>query len=198
MPAGPALIYPTQTPDNTLPAFTEVTVFHGLSINNSGTDEEGTLLQVDSNLSTFAGAGCASVSVFSDGTIGVAMDGVIPKVSDFALLRAGWYFIQHNLTFFDAGGFLACTYEIGVNGISVLAGVLVSTRLTSTMPAVWWNNLRVGGCGSGGGSLMGRLTVYDTIQPIGSVPHAGTPQARITQGVIELVISPDQWRVYEA
>lgn len=198
MPSLQALIYPTTTPDNTLPAYSELTLIHGLYVSaTGGTDEQGTLLEVDSNLGTFSGVQCAWSKIFADGTLGVQMDGVdIIKISDFALLRGGWYVIQHNLTLFDAGGHLACTFELGVDGISVLSGTLVSNHLTSTMPAVWWNNIRIGGCGAG--SFMGRTTLYDTVQPIGTSAHPGTPQARITQGVIELVISPDTWRVYEA
>lgn len=196
-PGVVCLQWPNATPTVSDPAYASLSIFQTLQYDvGTGTDQQGTLITFSSNFSLSVAGIMAFLFAFSDGTLGFANFGQVPIVSDFAFLRGGWYTLQTNVTFFNAAGFLACDFEVAVNGISVLKGIQGSTRTIASMPVLYINNISFGA--AGGRMFLGRMTIFDSIQPIGSVPHPGSPEARISQGVIELVISPDKWRVYEA
>lgn len=189
MPALKALIYPHINPSSSLPAFAALSVFMGFRENPTGADQEGTLLAVNNNLTPFAGGTLLTWSINNDGTFSLTSDqGGDKKTTDFSLLQDKWAFLQLTALFSTAGGKVVMAVNLGVNGINVASAVLVSNRNASDFPTLYWNNLIIGG--AGGGSFLGRVTIYDSIQSIGNNPHSASPEARISQGIIELIRLP--------
>lgn len=189
MPSLPALIYPQLNPDNTIPAFVDLSLFMMLRLGPTGVDQQGTLLSVNSNLNPFAGATILTISMNSDGSFTAQSDlGGDRAVSDLSVMEEKWMMIQITAHFFAFFGSLRMDTKIAVNGQLAINSSLLSNRSIASMPAIYWNNLVLGGCA--GGSQMGRVTIYDTIQTIGVNPHPGTPEARVSQAIIELIKIP--------
>ena len=193
MASLPSLIWPTTTPSTALPAYSEFSVFqHVLILGGQGSDEQGAILQFNCNLSPFAGISLAALRVLSDGTLAFTApqsSAFSPNqfVSNDSILVNAWYSIQTNVRFFAAGAFVGVDVEVAINNKSVFAGSFVTTQTVASLPALFVNNLIFGGLG--GGCAYGRITVSDTILPIGADPHAGTPDVRVTQGAIELILA---------
>lgn len=188
MPAIIGLIWPTQTPSSSLPAFQQLSLFMGLWMGHQ-TDQIGTLIEFANNLTPAAGGNMGFLLCNSDGTLTFTVDGGAFLLSDYSLLTEKWYWIQVNVSYSTNGsGLVVMDVNVAVNNLSVMSGTLTTNRHASDFPTLFVNNIRLGGCS--GGSRMGRLTVSDTILPIGTNPHAGTPVALVSQGVIELIKAP--------
>lgn len=189
MPSLQALIYPHINPSTSFPAYTAFTLFAGMRQGQTGVDQEGTILTVNSNLNPFAGATLLTVNINSDGTFSaISANGGERAVSDFSTYQEKWWMFQISCQFSAFAGTLLCTVKIGINGVTIINSALLSNLAVAGIPATYWNNLILGG--SAGGSQMGRLTIYDEIIDIGVNPHPGTPEARVSQGVIELIRLP--------
>ncbi len=174
-----------------IPEYTEFTIISYNYILPVSNNEQGELFFFFSLQPNFFGKQVLAIGVYSDGTIGIETpfggSGQIPvKISDFSLLTGQSYKFQVNISFSDVGGDVWANVEIAVNDISILSWFGSTTFATTDLPATYINAL--GFMGNSGGSQLGRLTVYDTIQPIGTVPHPGTPEARVSQAVIELIL----------
>lgn len=203
MPAVQSLIWPIQTPSISLAAYTELSIFLGVRYLGTGTSQNGILFEFDCNLSTFVGNICGFIIIGQDGTWGTSLDGSV-SVSNFSMLQQKWYWVQINV-FWSAGtgGKLVMNTVIAVNGITVLTtSNQANSVLVSDLAALYVNNFRFGGLG--GGSQVGRMTIYDHIQTIGFAPHAGSPIGKVSQGLIELIKQPGSTpssggsRIYEA
>ncbi len=180
-----------------VPSYSETSVFWGLLIAAGGTDEQGSILLINYNVNPFAGNTLLTVEVLNDGTLSFVSPNARWAVSDFSLLSGTLYFLQLNVAFTTDGGFIRVTASLAVDGLVVISGSFKTAIGTGGFPSLYWNNIVFAGAGGGGGYIW-RSTIYDTQQAIGSVPHPGSPEARISEGVIELVLSPEEWRVYEA
>ncbi len=185
MPPGRVAIWPTLNPDNSLPFYSTFSVFYGLRIEGSGTNQQGTLIDFLNNKTPSSGDQVALLLINSDGTLSFQVNGGNMVTSDFSLLNEKWYWLQTNVTFSTNAGFVQVTYEVVVNGVSILSGTLVSALSISSLTNLYVNAIEFGGCGHF--SYYGRLTIYDTIQAVGANPHPGSPIALVSQGVIELI-----------
>lgn len=188
-PAFQCLQYPTAAPTHLLPFNQQLTVFFG--VNLSGADSElGTIMQCyGQNLSDYA-TDIYSLRILNDGTLALGTGNGLNwyGVSDFSLLENQWYWFQVNVAFGSSGGFVTYTTTIAVNGQVVLTLTNQSTgQSIGNFPSGYCNFIKFGGAGSG--LQLGRLSIFNPIQAIGSVPHPGTPSAFVTQGVIELLTS---------
>lgn len=203
MPSLQALQYPTSAPSTSLPAYTDFTLFMGMRLGGVGTDQQGAILQLNSNLSPFAGVILLTIGINNDGTFLVqSADGGDIAVSDQYVMSQKWFMLQVTAHFYAASGILKMDIQVAVNGVLAINSSLLSNRSTSSLPAFYWNNLLLGGCANG--SEMGRVTIYDELIAIGTNPHPGTPEARVSQGVIELIrlrgtpVAKSSTRIYEA
>lgn len=187
MPSIQGLIWPTQTPNASLPAYTNLSLFMGLWISPQ-TDQFGTLCTFYDFINPFAGGNMGHLDVNSDGTLLFGVDGGNFLVSDFSMLTEKWYFIQCNVQYSTVAGKVCVQVDVVVNGQTVLSGFLTSNRNASDFTVLYVNTIILGGCS--GGSRLGRLTLSDTILTAGTVPHpAAAPTAFVSQGVIELIKS---------
>lgn len=167
-----------------VPTYQQFSVFQGFRV-ATNSDLQNTILTFNSNLHPFSGAQVAYIHINSDGTISINGQGVQGPCSDYSLLIQQWYWMQVNIAFFTAvGGNVAFTCEVAINGLSVVSGTLVTS--ITTLPAYWINNIITGP------ALIGRLTITDVIHPIGDNPHPALSPvvAKVTQGVIELILAP--------
>ncbi len=191
---GLGLLYPvsfSSALNNTLPVFSRLTVFQSIFIRATSASSGGCLLQFSNNKSQFAGDNVAAILAYFDGTIAIANNAasVIPlAVSDLSLRQNAWYIIRTDIVFSTSGSQVAIDCQVYVNGV-----LFVSYSGPTILPVsnlagyLYINNLQLGGIG--GGSFVGRVAAYDTIQAPTFWPHPGTPEARATQGVIELILS---------
>lgn len=176
----------------TLPAFSEFTVFQTLFIQADNSSSEGTVLLFSWNDNPFGGVQLLAIQVFADGTIGISDQdsSTIPHaLSEFSLKQNSWYIIRTDVVFTTISGpAINANCQVYVNGSLWVSynGPVIAPPGSIASPYV--NNVIFGGVG--GGSYLGRLAMYDVVQAPTFWPHPGTPQARITQGVIELALSP--------
>ena len=188
MPAIDGLIWPVAIPDGTQTPYQQFSFFQGLWLGHQ-TDQQGTLLRLYNNLNVYNRGNMGNLFVNSDGTLGFSVDGGAFLYSNYSMLTEKWYWIQTNISYSTNGsGLVVCDVDVAVNNVSVMSGTLTSNRRASDFLTLYVNNFTLGG--ASGGSLMGRLTVSDTILPIGTNPHPGTPVAFVSQGVIELIKHP--------
>jgi hypothetical protein len=190
VPGVRALQYPTATPTHLLPYYQQFSVFRGLLILPNATSENGVILQFYGDNAVDFSAALATIKVLADGTLALtdSSETAFYAVSDFSLLCNSWHWLQVNIAFGQANGFITYAIEIAVNGISVLtANVTTNVDPTPYGPYLYCNYIVLGGAGTAG--YLGRLTITDVIQPIGTDPHPGTPVAKVSQGVIELITS---------
>ncbi len=196
-PVLPVIAFPPATTYQLLgvPAYSEFTVFQSLNL-SSGIDERGAILTFSCLKDPWNGVDLAGVRILDDGTIAIVCPSnsgfSLPvAVSDFSLLTNKHHFIQTNIRFSNVGGLLAIDCQVAVNGQVVVSyngvGHEPATRLVTTLPDLYVNNIRF--LGAGGGGYQGRTTIYSTVQAIGAVPHPGTPVGFVSQGVIELIKS---------
>lgn len=179
--------------NNSFPAYTEFMIIQAIFVQQDNASSLGPLLVFNSYLNPFNGFSLAAIQLYADGTIGICGEffslGQIPEaISDFSLLQGKWYLIQTNIRFGASAGVVTIDAEVGVNGVSVVSFSGLTTTPISGLPATYVNAIQLGG--AGGGMFMGRTTFYDTVQPMGTFPHPGTPESRVSQGVIELILSP--------
>lgn len=120
----------------------------------------------------------------SDGSISILGQGVFGGNStNFAIHPNTWYFMQINTTMFDAAGTLACAFDVGIEGTSVVSGTMTTTVLTTNTPShtAQWDHL-----------ILGNTVYYDeftldTSTTMGVYPNPGVPLGRVTTGLIEVV-----------
>src|SRR5665213_105603 len=175
---------------HTLPAFSQFSVFHTLFVQANNSSSAGTLISFNWNDNPFGGVSVAAIQVLPDGTVGISNDiaSIIPNaVSDLAIKQNGWYQFRTDIVFSNIGSVCYIDCQVYVNGVLWVTYNGPQTVNFAAITKPYINNVVFGG--AGGGSFIGRLAVYDTIQASGFYPHPGTPEARITQGVIELILS---------
>lgn len=181
-----------QFPNLPMPAtfYSEFSVFMAWYQRPANIDFSGALMAFVSSPNDFTGLTMINLVVNSDGTL--AMNGESAGVvccSAKAIKFSEWNFLQANIAFStNGGGFLVYTGEIGLNEESIASGTLASVRLSASLPGLYCDHIDFSILTVGGN--MGRLTIYDTIQAIGTDPHPGTPSGRVSQGVIEVSIQP--------
>jgi Putative Ig domain len=192
VPAVQTLEWPTtvHTPFDTY--FQQATIICGLQITTLGVSSNGELWQLRASHADGIGdTAVLTLKVMADGCLAFTNENqlFVFKISDFSLLSNQWYWLQINVSFSAISGTLVYTCDVAINGQVVLSVVDNNTFLPITnYPTAGFNYWINGGCGNG--NLLARLTMYDTIQPIGTSPHPGaTPAARINQGLIELILT---------
>lgn len=193
-PPFTCLQFPSNPTTNLQAYYQQFTVYQAFQIASSNGLSENGLVMAFCNYDQPVGASAAiaTLKILGDGTLGFCNEGQTAffAVSDFSLLVGQWYFFRVDISFSILGsGHFAYTCTWYVDGIARLTAT-VDTGVASGggfAGHAYCNALIFGGVG--GGVYMGRLTVYDAIQAAGFYPHPGTPVARVTQGVIELITS---------
>jgi hypothetical protein len=191
-PAVQCLQFPSASVQNTAPYYQQFSVYQAFQIGSAnGTSENGVVLSFQNLNQPFSGAALATLKIFGDGTLAFTTENELYcyAVSDFSLLIGQWYFFRIDISFsvLGSGNFgYTCTWY--VDGIAQLSVTNNDTGIASAgFPYSYVNAIVMGG--AGGGGYIGRTTVYSTIQAAGFYPHPGSPVARVTQGVIELMTS---------
>lgn len=192
-PAINCLQFPNATTPNTAPFYQQFTVYRAFNIAfSNGVSENGIVMGFGNYNQPSSGASLATLKILSDGSLAFTNEnqGFFFAVSDFSLLTAQWYFFRIDIAFSTLGngnvGYTATWY---VDGIARLSVTNNDTFIPASgfSPHLYVNAIFIGGVG--GGCYNGRLTIYDTIQAPGFYPNPGTPVAKVTQGVIELITS---------
>lgn len=142
------------------------------------------------------------VHVEQDGTVTVYDGNATPLKNSVDKLFNfyTWNFFQVNVTLSDAvnvGSGLLCvriTCEIALNGESIMSFALTTTQTVAALAnaTAQVNIFQM--------STSGEITYFDaytldTLQPIVTYPHPGTPKAITNQGVIEIELLPDSAKV---
>ena len=191
MPSGQDLLFPVpfSSLSNLLPVYNQFSVYMGLYIQTNNQSSAGALVEFNCNSSPYAGNQVACINVYNDGTVGVASGpGAIPyKISDYAFKQGGWHMVRVDILFSTSGSVVNVNVQVYVDGALWLTYNGPTIVPVASLAGLYVNNVIFGGVG--GGSFLGRLTMYDTIQASNFWPHPGTPIAQITQGVIELILS---------
>lgn len=193
VPAVRSLQFPSASVQNTAPFYQQFSVFQAYQIGSAnGTSENGTIFGFGNHNEPFYQSALATLKILADGTLAFTDETgtTFFAISDFSLLIGQWYFFRVDISFGVLGnGHFSYTCTWYVDGIARLSITNIDTQIPSSgfSPFFYVNAIILGG--AGGGSNIGRTTVYDTIQAAGFYPHPGSPVAKVTQGVIELITS---------
>lgn len=121
------------------------------------------------------------VRVNGDGTVSLADAHNVTFATSLTAIRLNtWYYCQLNVTFtVDGSGHYVVAYSLTIDGDEILSGSWASgiglspvwaSTVWGTLPAIGFSNLAI-----------------DVLQTPGYVENPGTPVARVTQQVIELI-----------
>lgn len=204
-----SLIFPFSDPPDPLTTtfYPDGTVTFAINLTNSTPDQQGTLLNFVSTGTVGAGSWFVSicqVRMLSDGTIAITTENNLNYfgVSDFSCLCNQWYWFQIDVTFSLVTGFIHYNINIAVNGVDILTKTNVNTGIANGDVNGYplWDAVAFGGVGQG--TILGRVTIYDSRQPKNTYAHVDSPTARLNQGVIELIkrktLPQGNTRIYEA
>jgi|ERR1019366_1937291 hypothetical protein len=192
LPAVVCLQFPSATVPNTTPFYQQFSVYQAFNIDSAnGVSENGVVMGFGNYNQPSSGSSLATLKILGDGTLALTNENqlFVYGVSDFSLLVAQWYFFRIDISFSTLGnGNVGYTCTWYVDGIARLSATNVDTFIAASGFAhLYVNAIFLGGAGLG--TFIGRTTVYDTIQAAGFYPHPGSPVAKVTQGVIELITS---------
>ncbi len=145
------------------------------------------------NGNPFPGADPAAHPVF---TLGTNFDGTISAfapnstlvstpcgVTTQAFHQSGWYFLQVNFVMTDVAGFVTIDFEVAMDKVTVLSGTVVTGLATSSLESgtAQFNYVKLTN------TLKWDEFDFDTLQAIGTFPNPGSPSARVTTGLIEVI-----------
>lgn len=145
------------------------------------------------NGNPYAGGGSNSQPLF---TLGMNMDSTLSAyapnsglvavpiaVSPIPFSKSKWYWLQVNITLADVAGFVSTTFEVSIEGLtimsgSVTSGVAVAALLSGTaqFDYVTFDNT----------TKLDEFTI-DTLAAIGTYPNPGTPSARVSTSLAEVI-----------
>jgi hypothetical protein len=173
--------------------YQQASIIFGFQVTASDLSENGELIQLHANQNGGFDNAVLTLKVLNDGTLAFTTENQLNifAVSDFSLLTNQWYWFQLDVAFAAIAGDLVYTAQVSINGLTVLSVTNLHTGLFSTnYPTPGFNFWVLSGCGLG--NALTRITMYDTIQPVGTAPHpGGTPAARLNQGLIELILKAE-------
>lgn len=159
-----------------------------------------TQLFTDFLIQTWSGAALSgypslNVRVNADGTISLTDQLNFPFATTTRALRLNvWYYLQVNCSFsVGTGGHYVIDYSLTIDGDELLSGTY---QTSSGLGSPWWMSTVWETLPSIGFSNIG----IDTLQSPGFVQTPGSPIARVTAQVIEVIgkITAQPWIVYEA
>lgn len=131
------------------------------------------------------------LKVENDSTISLYQGGtLLANSGDKWFNFYSWNFLQINVTLSDVNvsgtDRVNIDFELAVNGVSVLVFNSTTPLATSVLANATAEANRFQMLGGRFGAF-----TLDTLQPIVSYPHAGSPKARVTQAALEVDALPD-------
>lgn len=122
-----------------------------------------------------------TVSVHTGG----AFLGALPEANsgDFSFHVERWYWIQCNITTASVGGFVQVTYELAVEGKSILSGTIITTVATASTPSGTAQFDYISLLGS---AMIDEFT-FDTFHAVAYYPNPGVPKVRASTGLVEVL-----------
>ena len=174
-----------------VPVYTGLGASFAFKINNTE-DPQGEIITVNSSPNSSAVQHVAAVRILTDGSVAIVSPAgsafsVPQAISDYTLHTEVWYWMQVNMQFGSSGGNLTADITVAINGIPIVSSSWNTNTPIGVFSVHYWNNIDFKAGGQG--YEFGRLTLYDTPQTIPSYTHPGSPEARVSQGVIELIKS---------
>lgn len=106
-------------------------------------------------------------------------------VSAAPIKSNAWHFLQVNFVMHDIAGFVTIDFEVAIDKVTVFSGTVVTgVAITDLVTGTaQWNFIRMGN------SFKWDEWTLDTLQAIGTFPDPGSPAARVTTGVAEIIES---------
>lgn len=103
----------------------------------------------------------------------------VNTTSDLRLRLDTWHFFQFNVSFANVAGNCSVTYTVAVDGQTFIS----DTQISGTYPTTPWVLTLIQGTLN-----LSDLTI-DTLQAVNTLPTPGSPIARVTNQVIELLLA---------
>lgn len=166
---------------------TSATIYVAWKQNNSNANNQSILdlnngTHVNANLFSLRNEGDNTLSVF------ISNNGTFAgNTHDFVISDKVWSWLQLNVTMFSVSvsgtNMLAIDFELGVNGTSVISNSITTNRPISLLDSgtPQWDQLLLNNS-----SIWDEFTL-DSLQPINTYPNPGTPAARATTGLTEIL-----------
>lgn len=178
-------------------AFTSGTLYVGFSVQTAFNN--GALVRFFNHTPfTASPHAVATLSLEQDGTFSLYQGArgltsmPIATSGDVSLKLARWYWLQFNITLADVGGFLQITYDVCLEGKTLMSGTYLSTTLTIVgLPSglADFDHIALSN-----GVHWDEFT-FDTLQAANTFPNPGAPELRGSTGLIEVVEALDSAKI---